>query len=137
MTPPAKSKFLSDMSSIVRANDLRKGKFVDYNGEVCEVVTWEFHRQGRGGSTIKMVFEGLDSGSRKIVDCSVDEKFSTVDVSEKIIQYMYDDGDGFYCAESCYYPYHKLDKALIPLLGSGLELRIIYIDDEIKTICLP
>lgn len=125
------------MSSIVRANDLRKGKIVDYNNEVCEVMNWEFHRKGRGGSTIKMVFKGLDSGNQKIVDCSVDEKFNTVDVSEKIIQYMYDDGDGIYDMESYYYPYHKLDKDLIALLVSCIELRIIYINDEIKTICLP
>ena len=125
------------MSSIVRANDLRKGKIVDYNGKICSVLEWSFHRQGRGGSTIKMKLKGVDCGTQSIVDCSVDEKFNTVDVSEKIIQYMYDDGDGIYCMESCYYPHHKLDKELIPLLASEIELRVIYINDEIKSICLP
>jgi elongation factor P len=125
------------MSSIIKANELRKGKIIELENEIWEVLDWEFHRKGRGGSTIKMVLKGLDTKSQKILDCSVDEKFNAVDIREEIIQYMYNDGDGIYSMDSEYYPYSKLDKEIEDLIESEMHLKVIYINDEIKRIGLP
>lgn len=122
--------------SVITASNLRAGQFVQYTGELHQVLYTEFVRQGRGGSSVALTLMNPGSGRTVNLRCGADEKFTTADVELAEVEYLYDDGERIHCADGADYDSSLLDTDIVPLLGPSTQLSVLYVDGEARKISL-
>ena len=130
----------SQMSSVMFAGDLRKGKYVRHKGEICHVDDTNFSRQGRGGSTIHLKLKSL-GGFQRNPSFNSSDKLDIVEVRTEYTEYLYDDGDLIYCTDGTFHNYSLVDESSRLLLKDApqdpdfsMPLSVNLIDGEVVKI---
>ena len=80
---------------MIKANDLRKGKVVQYENEIYTVHTSQHVAKGNKRSYMQVKLKSLKSGNLIDVRFSVDDRVETPFVDTKEYEYLYQDGTDF------------------------------------------
>ena len=117
----------------VSAGNLKKGEFIVYQGEICQVQKTEFYSPGKGAALMRTKFRNVATGKNIDYTFKSSESVETVDVSSIEMQYLYKDGEyAYYMDERTYNQY------TIPLsvLGDVVEFfkegekMFVYVHNE-------
>ncbi len=79
----------------VIASQIRKGNVVDYNGQLCVVLTAENFHPGKGTPTTQIDMRRISDGVKVSQRFKTTEQVERAFVEDHDYQYLYEDGEGF------------------------------------------
>jgi len=80
---------------IISTSDFRKGAKLEYKGDPYEIIEFQHVKMGRGGAIVKTKMKNMKSGGVIEETIRSGEKFSTPELEERKMQYLYAQ-DGLY-----------------------------------------
>jgi elongation factor P len=80
---------------LISTSDFRRGTKILYKGEPCEVIEFQHSKMGRGGALVKTKMRNLITGAVLDDTFRSGEKFEPPALSERELQYLYEQ-DGLY-----------------------------------------
>ncbi|MFA9288927.1 MAG: elongation factor P [Weeksellaceae bacterium] len=85
------------------AGNLKRGEFILYNGEICQVQKTEFYSPGKGSAVMRTKIKNVMSGKNVDYTFKSNESIETVEVNSTEMQYLYKDAsDAFFMDEQTY-----------------------------------
>lgn len=81
---------------MISANDLRKGVTFEYDNDVYQVVDFQHVKPGKGAAFVRAKIRSVMQGGTKDVTFNPNEKFEAAHISNKDMQYLYNDGSLYY-----------------------------------------
>lgn len=84
------------MSEVVKATQIRTGMLILHEGQPCKVTYFKHTVTGRGGACIPIKMKNIISGQLIEVTLRSDDKYTTTDIDERPMEFLYEDG-GEYC----------------------------------------
>lgn len=81
---------------MISATQIRKGIIILHNGEPHRVLTFRFTMQGRGANQISCKMRNILNGSNAEYRFRSDDKIEEVEIDQKELQYLYEDGEQFW-----------------------------------------
>ncbi len=126
---------------MISTSEFRKGAKIDYKGAPHEIIDFQHHKMGRGGAIIRTKLKNLITGS--IFDDSFKggEKFSSPNLEEKSMQYLYNDGDHYHFMDNK--SYEQIPLTLEQLgdasrfLKENMEVKILFYSDAPIAVEVP
>lgn len=108
---------------MVSTADFRRGLKIEYKGEPCEIVDFQHSKMGRGGALVKTKLKSLVTGAILDDTFRSGEKFSTPELEEKKMQYLYEQ-------EGMYYFMDNESYEQVPLTSSQLGDAMKFIKEN-------
>jgi elongation factor P len=108
---------------LVSTADFRRGLKIEYKGEPCEIVDFQHSKMGRGGALVKTKLKSLVTGAILDDTFRSGEKFSTPELEEKKMQYLYEQ-------EGMYYFMDNESYEQVPLTSSQLGDAMKFIKEN-------
>lgn len=140
----------------VNAGNLKKGDFIEYQGEIYQVQKTEFYSPGKGSALMKTKIRGIVSGKGIDYTFKSNEIVETLSVNSVEMQYLYKDAESLYfmdertCnqfalplssagrlanflkeGEKCYVYLYK-DEPLALRFPLSVKLKVIETDEAVK-----
>jgi len=115
---------------MISTSDFRKGAKIEYKGAPHEIIDFQHHKMGRGGAIVRTKLKNLITGS--IFDDSFKggEKFSTPNLEERTMQYLYNDGDHYHFMDNETYEQTPLTAEQLGdarrFLKENMEAKILF-----------
>lgn len=126
---------------MISSSELRPGSVFEMDGDLYRVMTQSQTHMGRGGATVRVKMRNLRSGSTFERTFSPDDRFGSVRLESRSVQYLYNDGDLYHFMDLESYEQPLLHKStlgeLVPYLKENMTLNIAFYDDEPIEIELP
>ena len=121
--------------------DLKKGVVFQMDGAPYKVVEYNQKVVGRGGSIVSLKVKNLITGALLPKTFKGQDKVEPAEVSNKKVQYLYNDGDAFYFMDPESFEQFELAKDIIDdaagYLKEGAELNLQFFDGKVINIELP
>ena len=123
------------------ASDLRKGLKIEIDGEPYVVTVFEFSKPGKGQSLYRCKLKNMITGV--IIDPTYrsGDTFKPADLSERRMQYLYNQDDEFWFMDVDNYEQYVLKKDqvgdAVNYLMDNLEVDILFFGDRPIGITLP
>lgn len=121
--------------------DLKKGVVCQIDGKPYRVVEYGQKVMGRGGSIVNVKLKNLLDGSLIPKTFKGQEKIETAEVSNKVVQYLYRDGDIFYFMDPESFEQFELNldtvDAAAGYLKEGNELNLQMFEGRVINVELP
>lgn len=122
-------------------NDLRNGMYFEYDGDILEVVEFQHVKPGKGPAFIRAKVRNMRTGTLVEKTYRTNEKVEPVRIDTKVMEYLYQDGDGYvFMDNSNYEQVHISDEMLgdkIKLLKPNSTIEVLFYGQEIMGIELP
>ena len=80
----------------VNAGNLKKGEFVFFQGEICQVQKADFYSPGKGSALMKARLKNLISAKNVDYAYKSNEQVEVLDVTSVEMQYLYKDNENLY-----------------------------------------
>lgn len=80
----------------VNAGNLKKGEFVFFQGEICQVQKADFYSPGKGSALMKARLKNLMSAKNVDYAYKSNEQVEVLDVTSVEMQYLYKDNENLY-----------------------------------------
>ena len=115
---------------MISTSEFRKGAKIEYKGAPHEIMDFQHHKMGRGGAIVRTKLKNLITGS--IFDDSFKggEKFSTPNLEERTMQYLYSDGDHYHFMDNETYEQTPLTEAQLgdarKFLKENMEAKMLF-----------
>lgn len=77
-------------------NEFRNGLKIEYDGELCEIVSCQHVKPGKGVAFVKTRLKYLRTGATVDINFRSGEKVGKPDMEVKDMSYLYQDGDLYY-----------------------------------------
>lgn len=123
------------------ANEIKKGKVILYNNEPTLVLSHEFSKTGRAGSVNRTKLKGLKTGAIVGYTFAGNEKAEEVEVINRNIQFLYDDGSTAYFMDPVSFDQYEVEIDNIPsgkdYLMAGISYQGLFYEDKVISIVLP
>ncbi|MHC8440795.1 MAG: elongation factor P [Candidatus Eutrophobiaceae bacterium] len=102
-------------------NEFKAGLKIILNGDPCSVIGSEFFKPGKGGAYNRVKYRNLKTG--RVLDRTFKsgEKVELADVSDRSMQYLYGDADGWHFMDMETFEQSVVDKAA--MLGAEQWLK--------------
>ncbi len=81
---------------MISTSDFRKGLKMEYKGDPYEIIDFQHVKMGRGGAVVKTKMKNIKTGSVIEETIRSGEKFSTPELEERKMQYLYMQDDLYY-----------------------------------------
>lgn len=121
--------------------DLKKGVVCQIDGIPYRVVEYAQKVMGRGGSIVNVKLKNLLDGSVIPKTFKGQEKIETAEVSNKVVQYLYRDGETFYFMDPENFEQFELNQDIVDeaasYLKEGNELNLQLFDGRVINVELP
>ena len=78
------------------ATQIRKGMIILHNGEPHRVLNFRFTMQGRGSNQISCKMRNILNGSNAEYRFRSDDKVEEVEIDQKELEYLYEDGNQYW-----------------------------------------
>ena len=121
--------------------DLKKGIVCQIDGKPYRVVEYGQKVMGRGGSIVNVKLKNLIDGSVIPRTFKGQEKIEPADVSNKTVQYLYQDGETFYFMDPETFEQFELSSDIVDsaagYLKEGNELNFQLFDGRVINVELP
>lgn len=86
----------------VNAGNLKKGEFVFFQGEICQVQKADFYSPGKGSALMKARLKNLISAKNVEYAYKSNEQVDVLNVSSIEMQYLYKDNENLYFMDETY-----------------------------------
>ena len=119
---------------------MRQGTRVELEGEPFEITQYQHVKPGKGGAFVRLKLKSLISGSVLDRTLKAGDSLTQADVSERGMQYLYDDGDKRVFMDQESYDQVEIPVAMIEnadLLAENCEVRVLLHNDRPVGIELP
>ena len=119
---------------------MRPGTRVEIEGEPFEITQYQHVKPGKGGAFVRLKLKSLISGSVLDRTLKAGDSLTQADVSERDMQYLYDDGDKRVFMDQESYDQVEISAAMIEnvdLLAENCEVRVLLHNDRPVGIELP
>lgn len=117
----------------VNAGNLKKGEFVIYQDEICQILKSEFYSPGKGNALMRTRLKNMKTGKQIDYTYKSTESVETVDVTSIEMQYLYKDGEFLYFMNQQDYEQYQVPAAVaddyVDYLKEG-EMCYVYIHNE-------
>ncbi|MDO8741820.1 MAG: elongation factor P [Candidatus Roizmanbacteria bacterium] len=80
----------------VNAGNLKKGEFIFFQGEICQVQKADFYSPGKGSALMKARLKNLISAKNVEYAYKSNEQVNVLDVTSIEMQYLYKDNENLY-----------------------------------------
>lgn len=121
--------------------DLKKGTVCQIDGKPYRVIEYGQKVMGRGGSIVNVKLKNLIDGSVIPKTFKGQDKIEPAEVSNKTVQYLYNDGDIFYFMDPQTFEQFELNADIVDTaahyLKEGDELNLQFFDGRVITVELP
>ncbi len=121
--------------------DLKKGVVCQIDGKPYRVVEYAQKVMGRGGSIVNVKLKNLLDGSVIPKTFKGQEKIEPAEVSNKIVQYLYRDGDTFFFMDPESFEQFELGLDAVDtaanFLKEGNELTLQLFEESVINVELP
>lgn len=121
--------------------DLKKGTVVQIDGKPYRVTEYNQKVMGRGGSIVNVKLRNLIDGSVVPRTFKGQDKIERAEVSNRAVQYLYNDGDTFYFMDPETFEQYELPRDLVDdaanYLKEGDDLNLQFFGDKVITVELP
>jgi len=123
------------------ATNLKKGQCIKYQGETGIVLNIEHRTPGKGNALIAATIRSFQTSKTKTIRFSSSEKVDIVDTDRQKLEYSYADPSGFHFMDLTTYETITLPSELVEdstdFLKEGLEVEVLFIEDNPVTVSLP
>lgn len=117
----------------VNAGNLKKGDFVIYQDEICQVLKTEFYSPGKGNALMRTRLKNMKTGKQIDYTYKSMESVETVDVTSIEMQYLYKDAEYLYFMNQQDYEQYQVPAAVaddyVDFLKEG-EMCYVYIHND-------
>ena len=121
--------------------DLKKGTVCQIDGKPYRVVEYSQKVMGRGGSIVNVKLKNLIDGSVIPKTFKGQERIEMAEVSNKTVQYLYNDGSNFFFMDPESFEQFELSTDIVDnasnFLKEGDELTLQFFDDKVINVELP
>ncbi len=121
--------------------DLKKGTVCQIDGKPYRVIEYGQKVMGRGGSIVNVKLKNLIDGSVIPKTFKGQDKIEVAEVSNKTVQYLYNDGDLFYFMDPTSFEQLELNADIVDSAASylkeGDELTLQFFDGRVINVDLP
>lgn len=121
--------------------DLKKGVVCQIDGKPYRVVEYGQKVMGRGGSIVNVKLKNLIDGSVIPKTFKGQEKIEPAEVSNKVVQYLYSEGETFYFMDPETFEQFELSTDVVDsaagYLKEGNELTLQFFDERVINVELP
>lgn len=121
--------------------DLKKGTVVQIDGKPYRVVEYAQKVLGRGGSIVNVKLKNLIDGSLIPKTFKGQEKIEPASVSNRSVQYLYDDGANFFFMDPDNFEQFELPADIVEdaksYLKEGDMLQLQFFDERVISVELP
>lgn len=121
--------------------DLKKGIVCQIDGKPYRVVEYAQKVMGRGGSIVNVKLKNLIDGSLIPKTFKGQEKIERADVSNKLVQFLYREGETFYFMDPESFEQFELGTDTVDsaadYLKEGDELSLQFFDSQVINVELP
>lgn len=121
--------------------DLKKGTVCQIDGKPYRVIEYGQKVMGRGGSIVNVKLKNLIDGSVIPKTFKGQDKIDTAEVSNKTVQYLYNDGAIFYFMDPASFEQFELNADIVDSAASylkeGDELTLQFFDGRVINVELP
>jgi elongation factor P len=125
----------------ISANDLRKGDAVLMGGQLYVCHKAERRVMGRKSAFVQIILKNIQDGTQKDMKFGSADTLERVDLFEKTVQFLYQEGDTYNFMDNSNYEQFELGKDVIsdaaPFLRDGLEIRILFYEQMAISLRLP
>ena len=124
----------------VDTSRMRPGTRVEIEGEPFEITQYQHVKPGKGGAFVRLKLKSLISGSVLDRTLKAGDSLTQADVSERGMQYLYDDGDKRVFMDQESYDQVEISAAMIEnadLLAENCEVRVLLHNDRPVGVELP
>lgn len=125
----------------VNAGNIKKGDFVLYRDKVWQISKTDFSFHGRGLAVVRLKFK--NTGDKATIDQTFKstEQLEKADVSNKPMQYLYQDGKNLFFMDEASFSQLSLPQdsvgKLANFLKSGERYQVVVYDEKPLTIRMP
>lgn len=121
--------------------DLKKGTVLQLDGKPYKVTDYSQKVMGRGGSIVNVKLKNLIDGSVIPKTFKGQDKIEPAEVSNKSVQYLYNDGSTFYFMDPESFEQFELSASVIDdaanFLKEGDNLTLQFFEGRVITVELP
>ena len=121
--------------------DLKKGTVCQIDGKPYRVIEYGQKVMGRGGSIVNVKLKNLIDGSVIPKTFKGQDKIEVAEVSNKTVQYLYNDGELFYFMDPDSFEQFELNADIVDsaslYLKEGDELTLQFFDGRVINVELP
>ena len=121
--------------------DLKKGTVCQIDGKPYRVVEYGQKVMGRGGSIVNVKLKNLIDGSVIPKTFKGQDKIAAAEVNNKVVQYLYRDGDTFYFMDPETFEQFELSIDIVDTardyIKEGDELNLQLFDGRVINVELP
>lgn len=126
---------------MISAGDFRNGTGFVLDGQPCQVVEFQHVKPGKGSAFVRVKFKNLQTGSVVQKSFNPSDKYEPVQLVNRDMSYIYQDGDLYYFMDQESYDQipigrEKLERAL-PYLKEGMMSRVLSWEGQILDVELP
>ena len=125
----------------VQATELRPGMVVEVGGEPCRVLQFTHRTPGKGNAVVQAKLRSLRSGIQSETRFGSTEQIERVSVTNRAMDYLYRDGDGYVFMDAETYEQTLLGSDVLarqaPWLNENMRVSVQYIGEEPGGVELP
>lgn len=129
------------MAEVIKATQIRNGMLIVHEGVPHKVLSFKHTVTGRGSACIPVKMRNVFSGTQVEMTLRSDDKYTTADVDEKPMEFLYEDG-----GEYCFMDNETYEQIMIPredigdivgYLTANLPVRIQMYEERVIGVTLP
>jgi elongation factor P len=121
--------------------ELKKGVVIQLDGKPYKVVEYNQKVVGRGGSIVNVKIKNLVDGSLIQKTFKGQDKIESAEVSNKTVQYLYNDSDSFYFMEPDTFEQFQMSASIVEgvtdYIKEGEELTLQFFNGNVINVELP
>lgn len=121
--------------------ELKKGTVIQLDGKPFKVIEYSQKVVGRGGSIVNVKIKNLIDGSVIPKTFKGQERIDSAEVSNRTVQYLYNDGNSFYFMDPETFEQFELSSDIIDTakyyLKEGDDVTLQFFDSTVINIALP
>jgi len=126
---------------MINVTEMKAGRTFQEDGIPYQVIDYKHTKMGRGNASIRLKVRNLKNGSVREKTFNSGAKVEPVQTENKMVQYLYRDGDLFYFMEPRTFEQISLSKEILGgkerFLKEEQEIRVIFWNEAPLMIDLP
>jgi elongation factor P len=123
------------------ASDLRKGLKIQIDGSPFIITKFEFSKPGKGQALYRCEMRNMINGNKFSQTYRSNEKFEKPDLSERKMQFLYNQDDEYHFMDTENYEQTFITKEQmgdnISFLQDNMELNVLFYDEKPIDVTLP
>jgi len=127
---------------MVQASDLKTGMILQFEKILYKVLATEYHMGGgKMGGLVHVKLKEIRSGLPLDRKFKPDERLENVELDRKTMEFLYEDGEGYYMMDPDSYEQIQLSRSLMetfsPFLQPNMRLPVEFLEGESVNVLFP